>query len=148
MRKTLLILISATLFLAGQVTALDMNSSKALQYYDAANTDGNLDFQVNTDGTVDVYGNLDMNRNKIGNINRSSSRIRRARTTVRLFVITVLVSWLSGLVMVMLFCGIVTMFRLMTVSVLVVVRVGSQILLCLFLGVMLIALTHQVMCRV
>jgi len=56
MRKTLLILISATLFLAGQATAIDLNSSKALQYYGAATTDGNLDFQVNTDGTVDIYG--------------------------------------------------------------------------------------------
>ena len=65
MRKTLLILIPVTLLLAGQVTAIDLNSSRALQYYGAANTDGNLDFQVNTDGTVDVYGNLDMKGNTI-----------------------------------------------------------------------------------
>ena len=68
MRKTLLILISATLLLVGQATAIDLNSSRALQYYGAATTDGNLDFQVSTDGTVDVYGNLDMNSNSISNV--------------------------------------------------------------------------------
>jgi len=69
MRKTLLILISVTLLLAGQVTAIDLNSSRALQYYGAANTDGNLDFEVGTDGTVDVYGGLDMSGNSITGIN-------------------------------------------------------------------------------
>ena len=54
MRKTLLILISTTLHLAGQGNTLDINSSKSCQYYSAANTDGILDFQVNTDGTVVV----------------------------------------------------------------------------------------------
>ena len=70
MRKTLLILISVILLLAGQVTAIDLNSSRALQYYGAATTDGNLDFQVSTDGTVDVYGNLNMNGNTINSISK------------------------------------------------------------------------------
>ena len=65
-----LVLITASLILVtGTVSAIDINSSQKLNYYN----DGNLEFSVDTNGAITAKGSLNMNSNQISGANIDST---------------------------------------------------------------------------